>query len=1239
MPWYGPIEEYEYKHDFKRYEKEYEKCYEFILHSSEIVAEDITELLHPYFVNIYLYLLAGKELRLARKFSDMCPRKVFKYVTGYEDVMMELFSFATIREAWLHPYFRNFCVSRYQLEIPIDSFERLEKHLVDSRSMVLYFITYYKCVIKKTPVPPRDCIIVPRLYNNLLSPSMFSKDVFIPTMLRPEMTGAVEEFKQKIYYSLTTGEPVRRKSYKRFKCISKEETSQLREEPGTSTQGITYQMSAQPGTSSQGMTGHMNEQPGTSDMNEQPGTSDMNEQSGTSDMNEQPGTSSQGMTSDMNEQPGTSSQGMPSHMNERPGTSSEGIASQMAGRLETSSPEIEEIEHPKPCVKSSVNPGNFGIPEPVNEIDMYHCSIHYGPFQIQAAAMNEQNTHFACGYENDIEIFELDLEKQKSGKYTGCTARLRLEETNVPNLVQYITQTHLAPNRYNPDGTARVYNSSHKNIFGVPDYTNTATYNHSDSINDIAVSFCEFYFATAASDRTACLWNFNRPEPVETYVHPSEVTVSVIKELVNTRYTNCKDMSDYLHRAISAYQQLNSTGIKPDEKLIARIILANLPDRFEPLVMELKNCGEEITVDNVRNKLLTEDVKPQVEANGEQAFVNEKCETYFKGKLFKCHLYGHKSSDRSKVTYNERESEKRNGFKTKQPKRVEAYMVDVCVGSSNPDPNVWFMDICASYHMTPHKELIDDYIKPSVKLIKTGSSMIEVEGVGKVAFLLSRNGEKVHVTFSNVLHVPKLTANLLSIKYLNKTFGMISTFTRERCLVYKNKHLVARGTGVGNNLYSLDGKIHKQLFSKGKAKRAKEILGIVHADVCGPMNVASIGGSQYFVSFIDDLSRMTFVYFLKHKSKVFEKFRIFQSHVEKQTGRSIKVLQSDNGTKYINNEMMKYLESKGIQHQTSIPFTPEQMEVAERNNRTVVERARSMLADAHLDRKYWAEASQTANHCKNVSPTVSVAGMTPYEKWSGDKPNLEYLRVFGCRAFVHISKENRTKWDAKNQKQLKRLLEWPPMENWENSKTETYWRFEMKDLGTANYCLGIKIERDRKNGSISLNQTQYLESMLRKYCIHESHPVPAPLDSNSSLNKFTNSKEDLRKIPIQAAVGNLLYAAQATRPDIRFAVNLLCQFCNSPDKTHWTAIKHIMRYLRGTTGTTLSYTKDHGDYVIGYCDSNYGGDIADRKSTSGYVFMIGDEAVSWSSKRQHTVATSTTEAEYMALSAAAQEAM
>ncbi|GBL80010.1 hypothetical protein AVEN_29030-1 [Araneus ventricosus] len=106
-------------------------------------------------------------------------------------------------------------------------------------------------------------------------------------------------------------------------------------------------------------------------------------------------------------------------------------------------------------------------------------------------------------------------------------------------------------------------------------------------------------------------------------------------------------MTYYLYRAISAYQQLKSTGIKADEELIAGIILENLPDRFEPLIMALKNCDEEIRVDNVRNRLLAEDVKPQVDDSREHAFVNEKFKgkTYFKGKCFKCNLYGHKSSE------------------------------------------------------------------------------------------------------------------------------------------------------------------------------------------------------------------------------------------------------------------------------------------------------------------------------------------------------------------------------------------------------------------------------------------------------------------------------------------------------------------------------------------------------------------------------------------------------------------
>jgi len=1125
--------------------------------------------------------------------------------------------------------------------------------------------------------------------------------------------------------------------------------------------------------------------------------------------------------------------------------------------------------------------------------------------------------------------------------------------------------------------------------------------------------------------------------------------VSIIKELVNTRYTNCKDMSDYLHRVISAYQQLKTTGVKPDEELVAGIILANLPDRFEPLIMALKNCGEEITVDNVKNRLLEEDVKPSIDGGKEQAFVNEKFKSkkYFKGKCFRCNLFGHKSSNCQKPPnqqnrYNENKFSKKTSVGSNNTKKEEAYISEIYVANANPNPNIWYMDSCASYHMTPHRELIDDYEKGDIHQIKTGSSVINVEGKGSVTFLLLRNGKKVSVTFSNVLHVPKLTANLLSVKYLNKTFGMISTFTRERCFVYKGNNLVASGTGVSDNLYALDlcnewalittqnvpnellhkrighlseggmvrlkdmvdgftfkgkflnctscikGKMHRQPFPKGKAKRAKELLGIVHSDVCGPMNAPSIGGSRYFVSFIDDLSRMTFVYSLKNKSDVFEKFKTFQAYVERQTGKPIKVLRSDNGTEYVNAEMDKYLESKGIQHQKSIPYTPEQLGVAERNNRTLVERARSLLVDAHLDRSYWAEAIQTANHCKNISPTVAVPGMTPYEKWSGEKPNLEYLRVFGCRAFVHIPTQKRSKWDVKakelmfvgycqdrkgyrlinpatheitNARDVKFLenemynqtssntsqfydnslfsgsiirrisssdvedeinneidspestatvdshdncntndtsynnvltrprreirlfdmngmpdlqrrnldnvcfvkalatmvddfpfepktihdaLSGPDSNSWKDSIYETIkdhiknktweiidkpndknivdckwvfkikynskgdieryktrlvakgfsqiegidydetfspvvryvtlrvllayaaiydweidqmdavmafvqgtlseeiymkvpdgfgeyyqknfegkvlklnkaldglkqsgrlWyqmlekglvemglkqssfdscayikinenkelvivtiyvddllifsncvklknlvkdqlkkRFEMKDLGIANYCLGIKIERDRAKGSISLNQTQYVENMLRKYNMHEAHPVGTPLDPNKVLSKLQSPNADtlqeqkISKVPYQAAVGSLLYAAQATRPDIAYAVNLLCKFCNNAGKCHWTGVKRIMRYLRGTTGASLTYSREHNREIIGYCDSNYGGNIGDRRSTTGYVFIIGGGAVSWCSKRQPTVATSTTEAEYMALSTAAKEAI
>ena len=125
--------------------------------------------------------------------------------------------------------------------------------------------------------------------------------------------------------------------------------------------------------------------------------------------------------------------------------------------------------------------------------------------------------------------------------------------------------------------------------------------------------------------------------------------------------------------------------------------------------------------------------------------------------------------------------------------------------------------------------------------------------------------------------------------------------------------------------------MYRQPFPESKAKHAKELLGIVHIDLCGPMNVSSIGGSHYFISFIDDFSQVTFIYFLKHKSEFLEKFKNFEMYVEWQIDNSIKVLHSDNGREYINcmnitwKSMNKYLEPNNIRHQKSILHTPEKI--------------------------------------------------------------------------------------------------------------------------------------------------------------------------------------------------------------------------------------------------------------------------------------------------------------------------
>ena len=130
------------------------------------------------------------------------------------------------------------------------------------------------------------------------------------------------------------------------------------------------------------------------------------------------------------------------------------------------------------------------------------------------------------------------------------------------------------------------------------------------------------------------------------------------------------------------------------------------------------------------------------------------------------------------------------------------------------------------------------------------------------------------------------------------------------------------------------------------------------------------------------------------KAEVFEKFKEFEAAVTNATGSSIGALRSDNGGEYLSTEFLNYLKSKGIQHELTVPNTPEQNGVSERTNRTLMESARSMLSHAGLQNNFWAEAVATAAYVRNRSPTSAQSeDVTPYQKWYGCKPNLEHLKV------------------------------------------------------------------------------------------------------------------------------------------------------------------------------------------------------------------------------------------------------
>jgi transposase InsO family protein len=182
------------------------------------------------------------------------------------------------------------------------------------------------------------------------------------------------------------------------------------------------------------------------------------------------------------------------------------------------------------------------------------------------------------------------------------------------------------------------------------------------------------------------------------------------------------------------------------------------------------------------------------------------------------------------------------------------------------------------------------------------------------------------------------------------------------------------------------------------------------------MERTSIIGYVYYVLFIDDYSRKTWVYFLKSKDEVFCKFKEFKALIENISKRKIKILSSDNGGEYTSKDFVNFCKDVRIKRELTTPYNPQQNGVVERENRTIMEAVKTMIHDQDLPMHLWEKTTRTTVYVQNKLSHSALGFKTPKDMLSGKKPKVSHLKIFGCPVFVHIPKEKRTKLDPSGKK-------------------------------------------------------------------------------------------------------------------------------------------------------------------------------------------------------------------------------
>ncbi|KAI3523596.1 hypothetical protein L1887_01838 [Cichorium endivia] len=385
--------------------------------------------------------------------------------------------------------------------------------------------------------------------------------------------------------------------------------------------------------------------------------------------------------------------------------------------------------------------------------------------------------------------------------------------------------------------------------------------------------------------------------------------------------------------------------------------------------------------------------------------------------------------------------------------------------------STWYLDTGASNHMTGDKGKFRELNETVQGYVKFGNeSRVRIEGKGSIVFQC-KNGD--HRKLDDVYYIPDLCSNIISLGQLaeggdeirikdpflwvhdaagkllmkvrrspNRLYKIELEDIRFMCLTarvsdptwvwharmghinfnsikYMSEKKLVEGMPKINIPPQpcegcLVGKQTRSSFPTHTNYRAKKRLELIHGDLCGPVSPPTPSGNRYFMLLVDDYSRVMWVYLLKTKDEAFQVFKNFRNLVENETGEKLKVFRTDRGGEFLSNQFTTYCKETGLERHYTSPYSPQQNGVVERRNRTVLEMVRCNLKTMEMPDVLWGEAVNHSVYVLNRAYTKALKEVTPYEMWTGRKPSIEHLRVFGCVAHMKVAKNHLKKLDERS---------------------------------------------------------------------------------------------------------------------------------------------------------------------------------------------------------------------------------